>query len=184
MTWIGVAVAFAFSALALLYVLWPLFKGGPTPILVEDDKLFDLLARKDATLAAIKDLEFDYHVGKLSEDDYRRYDQRLRRQAVALIQQIEQITPDSSSADKELEQEIARRRKTPTQPAEHGGNGAGDAAIEAEIARRRKPIQPAPAPIAPTALSFCTNCGNRLETQHNFCGVCGAPIRKTLPQTQ
>jgi hypothetical protein len=195
MTWLGVALALTFSALALVYVLWPLLKTGPTPVMVEDDRLSDLLARKDATLAAIKELEFDYRVGKLSEEDYNRYDQRLRRQAMALIQQIEQLAPESNSADKELEEEIARRRKTsPTPGAVRAGSDVSDATIEAEILRRRKAIQPTPALVAPpvqvaavesaTKLSFCTNCGNRLDPQHNFCGVCGAPVGKPLPQTQ
>lgn len=187
MTWIGVALALIFSTLALVYVLWPLLKSGPAPVMVENDRLSDLLARKDATLAAIKELEFDYHVGKLSDDDYQRYDQRLRRQAVALIQQIEQIAPESSTVDKELEQEIARRRKaTPTQSPTQK---VSDTAIEAEIARRRKTpalttasVMQATTGVAP--LRFCTNCGNRLESQHKFCGVCGAPAGNALPQTQ
>ena len=65
----------------------------------------------------IKDLEFDYQVGKLSEEDYQLYDQRLRRQAVGLLQQIEQVAPMSADLDAEMEAEIAQRRRVQEQVA-------------------------------------------------------------------
>lgn len=141
-------------------------------------------------MTAIKELEFDYRVGKLSAEDYQVYDQRLRRQAIALIQQIEQIAPESSSLDAEMEAAIAQRRKTQdvkaTPPA---SNGSGIDPIEAEIARRRKVVQPAPVLVAqpiPAAVGgagiqagprFCTNCGNLLDPQHKFCANCGAATK-------
>lgn len=166
MMWLALSLALIFSALALLYVMWPFFKSGPAPIFIENDQLAELVAQKDATLVAIKELEFDYRVGKLSDDDYRRFDQRLRRQAINLMQQIEQIAPESSALEMQLEEEIRRRRKAlsradglaatdPTPPPQPG------MATERGGADGRR---------------FCTNCGARLEPHHRFCGVCGAAV--------
>ncbi|MCB0053584.1 MAG: hypothetical protein KDE01_27815, partial [Caldilineaceae bacterium] len=99
MLWTGILIALLLSVVAIVAVVWPLLKKGPTPVLVEDDRLTELLLRKEQVLVQIKELEFDYRVGKLDEEDYQRFDERLRRQAVGLIQQIEQVAPESAGLD-------------------------------------------------------------------------------------
>jgi hypothetical protein len=164
MLWIALVLAAIVSLAALAYVVWPLVQPKSAPALVQDERLVDLIARKDTLLRAIKELEFDYQVGKLDEGDYRRFDQQLRRQAIGLLQQIEKVAPESSSLDERMEQEIAQLRKT------------SDAA----------PIKPKPAPQAtpvaadaPPPLSrarYCTNCGAPLAPAHKFCANCGTPV--------
>ena len=70
MMWMAILVAFVLSLAAMAFVVWPLLEPGPASVIVEDDRLTELLGRKDAVLKAIKDLEFDYQVGKLSEEDF------------------------------------------------------------------------------------------------------------------
>lgn len=193
MMWIALLVALVLALGALAYVVWPLLKPGPAPIMVEDDRLTELLGRKDAVLKAIKDLEFDYQVGKLSQEDYQVYDQRLRRQAIGLLQQIEQVAPMSASLDSTLELEIARRRRVqdgaPLSAAKPGPvTGPVTAPVTAPAAGPVPAAVPAPvvSPIAVGAAAgaaaanggvarFCTNCGNKLEAHHKFCANCGAP---------
>jgi hypothetical protein len=185
MMWIALLIAFVLSLAALAFVVWPLIKPGPAPVMVVDDRLTELLGRKDAVLKAIKDLEFDYQVGKLSEEDFQIYDQRLRRQAVALLQQIEQVAPMSAGVDAALEAEIAQRRRV-LEPASMATKAA-PATVAASVAM---PVTaPAPAmavaagaPVANgnmgggSAARFCTNCGRKLEAHHKFCANCGTPI--------
>ncbi len=179
MLWIGILIALLISVLAIVAVVWPLLKKGPAPVLVEDDRLTELLLRKEQVLSQIKELEFDYRVGKLDEEDFQRFDQRLRRQAVGILQQIEEIAPESAGLDATLETEIQKRRLV--KPEEVAAAPAVDVGIEAEIARRRRvaaaAAQPAPtngASDAPTR--FCTECGNAVSPQHKFCANCGAPL--------
>lgn len=162
MLMVGVAVALLISFVALVYVVWPLLQPGPAPVVVENDRLTDLVGRKDAVLTAIKELEFDYRMGKLSEEDYQRLDQRLRRQAIGLLQQIEKVAPASAQLDAQIEAEIAMRRKTQ------------DAALSPAPGLYPPP---APADPAPAAISrFCTNCGRPAGPADKFCANCGAPI--------
>ena len=161
-----VLVAILVSAAAIAYVVWPLVQSGPAPVVVEDDRLTDLIARKDATLAAIKDLEFDYRTGKLSEEDYERMDQRLRRQAIGYMQQIEKLAPESAQMDGRIEAEIARLRKT------------GDAAPASAPQPAASPV-PKPSPTtdgAAAAVNYCTNCGKPVQPTHKFCASCGTPV--------
>ncbi|MCB9115389.1 MAG: zinc ribbon domain-containing protein [Caldilinea sp.] len=188
MLWTGILIALLLSVVAIVAVVWPLLKKGPTPVLVEDDRLTELLLRKEQVLVQIKELEFDYRVGKLDEEDYQRFDERLRRQAVGLIQQIEQVAPESAGLDATLESEIQKRRMV--KPEESTPAPAVDAGIEAEIASRRRvaaatPVQPAAANgAAEDAPRFCTECGSRVAAQHKFCASCGAPLAElaTTPQ--
>ncbi len=153
-----VLIAGGISAIAIAYVVRPLLTPGPAPVIVEDDKLSDLIRRKDLTLRAIKDLEFDYHVGKVSEEDFQRVNQRLRHQAIVLIQQIDKLAPDSSAIDDQLEAAIAAMRKTQTPPPE-----AVQPVPAAQPANGSRPAR------------FCTNCGQPLEPSHKFCANCGTP---------
>jgi hypothetical protein len=151
MMWIALLIALVLSLGALAYVVWPLLKPGPAPILVEDDRLTELLGRKDAVLKAIKDLEFDYQVGKLSEEDYQLYDQRLRRQAVGLLQQIEQVAPLSAGLDNALEQEILRRRRVADAPAAAAGAAGTKLPAVAPVRAAPVPVSAGPVSVAATA---------------------------------
>jgi len=175
---LGLLIALVLSGLAMAAVVWPLLKKGPAPVLVEDDRLAELLHRKEQVLASIKELEFDYRVGKMSEADYQQYDQRLRRQAIGIMQQIEQVAPESAGLDATLEREIEKRRLV--KPATTAV--VEDAGMEAEIARRRRvPVTQSAAPTNGSAARFCTNCGATLAPHHKFCANCGTPIEQGEP---
>lgn len=193
MMWIAFAIAAVVALAALAWVAWPLLRRGPAPIMVEDDRLTELLGRKDATLKAIKDLEFDYQVGKLSAADYQVYDQRLRSQAMSLMRQIEQLAPQSAALDASIEAEIAQRRRVHEPAARTIGQAAVTAdaggplvAAPAAAENRRPPEKGASgengAAAAPSVAAgggsarYCTNCGYRLEPNHKFCANCGTPV--------
>jgi hypothetical protein len=169
MLWIAIVVAVLLSLAAAAYVAWPLVRAEPPPVVVEDDRLSDLIGRKDAVLTAIKDLEFDYQVGKLSEEDYERFNQRLRRQAIGLIQQIEQVAPESAKLDAQLEAEITRRRKTHEPAAAPVPARPQPTALTGAVAMATPPATVAEA-------HYCTQCGQQLAPTHKFCANCGTPV--------
>lgn len=179
---ISVVVAVLVSAAAVVYVVWPLLQPGPAPVVVENDRLTDLIGRKDATLAAIKELEFDYNTGKLSDEDYGRMDQRLRRQAIGYIQQIEKLAPESARLDGRIEAEIAALRKTANrtepQPAAVPAlaQPVAQPALEATTPSGQTAVAAPPTATTATAARFCTNCGNRIQPSHKFCANCGAAV--------
>jgi len=161
MLWITLLSALLVSLLALAYVVLPLLTRQAPLLQVEDDRLTDLLARKDGALRAIKDLEFDHQVGKISGEDYERFNQRLSRQAIVLIQQLEKIAPESSALDTQIEAEIAQRRKALSPAATQRSATNGSSTNGSTNATR-----------------FCTECGAQLEANHKFCANCGAPVAK------
>ena len=86
-------------ALALLAVLaWfvtgplrrPAGEEGNGPEL-EDPRSADLEARKEAKYREIRDAELDHAQGKLSDDDWRRQDTELRREAIAILKELDEL---------------------------------------------------------------------------------------------
>jgi hypothetical protein len=160
-----VVLAAVISLAAILVAVWPLLKPPRGRVLLEDDRLGELIGRKESTLKAIKDLEFDFRVGKMDEEDFQRLDQRLRRQAIGLIQQIDKLAPAGAAIDEALERQIAAMRRA-----------QGPATPPASAAR------PLPASVATNGHTttaparYCTECGAALEATHKFCAQCGAPV--------
>ncbi len=53
-----------------------------------------LLRRKETIYENIKDLDFEYKMGKLSDEDYQRLHQDYLREAYGVVSQIESIQPE------------------------------------------------------------------------------------------
>ena len=49
----------------------------------------DLLDRKETVYAAIKEIEFDYQMGKLSEEDFQQLRQQYKDEAVSILKQLD-----------------------------------------------------------------------------------------------
>jgi hypothetical protein len=50
-----------------------------------------LEAAKDAKYREIRDAELDFQTGKLSEEDYREQDRRLRAEAVEILRELDEL---------------------------------------------------------------------------------------------
>ena len=78
---------------AFTVVGWPLISparnarrepGGASP-------WSDLIGRRDAAYRAIKDLDFEYQLGNLSEPDYRGLRERYRSEAAATLRELDAV---------------------------------------------------------------------------------------------
>jgi flagellar biosynthesis/type III secretory pathway M-ring protein FliF/YscJ len=57
----------------------------------EDPVIADLEARKEAKYREIRDAELDREQGKLSQADWRRQDAELRREAIAILKELDRV---------------------------------------------------------------------------------------------
>lgn len=87
-TFVGVALAL----LAVAFVAYPMLgsTGEEWEDLDPPEDLEELYRRKESTYSAIKELEFDFRTGKLSEADFHELDTGYRAQAVELIDAIKE----------------------------------------------------------------------------------------------
>jgi hypothetical protein len=58
-----------------------------------DAEIADLEARKEAKYRQIRDAEVDHASGKLSDEDFRRLDGELRREAVDILKKLDRLRP-------------------------------------------------------------------------------------------
>ena len=80
----------------LLMVGIPLFgklklKRLVEPVDPDIDEYKHLLVRKEETLISIKELEFDYNTGKISEPDYEELLRRLETEAQGILEHLDQL---------------------------------------------------------------------------------------------
>ena len=92
-----------------VFVAQPLLQGRPKNILddeFDESPLQHLLARKDSVYTALKDLEFDYATGKLSEQDYKDLREKSAAQAAEVLKEIDETESGVKSA-----KQPAKRKK-------------------------------------------------------------------------
>jgi hypothetical protein len=75
-------------------VLAPLLSGRAAPLTDGPDRLAEIRevrALRDVAYEALRDIEFDYHAGKISEADYRELGDRYREEAIALVRRLDAL---------------------------------------------------------------------------------------------
>jgi len=158
-------------------IAYPLLKPKREMAEVEESGVLqELDSKKDTTYAMLKELEFDYHSGILSEEDYRELEERYKKKAVSLLKEADQTQQGIADVEDEIEQELKRlrRRKAP---------GVDDR-IEREILRLRKhpsvnpekDIEREVAALRQSRKKFCTQCGSGIEPDDRFCPQCGVSL--------
>jgi hypothetical protein len=164
----------------------------------------DLEVRHQQIVTALRDLDFDYSLSKLSEDDYRRTRAELVTEGAAVLRALDGVptsaprpkAPAAPASDAALEAAIAARRKQKTAAPAAPAN---DAALEAAIAarRKRKAAPPPPADDAleaaiaarrksksapaarsagPNGSATCPKCGRAAGPDEAFCPRCGTRL--------
>lgn len=175
---------------ALLLVIWLLWSSvqaltGESELTFEE--AFSLGARsaeeeqKRAVLRALKDLEYERSVGKISDDDYNEYAARYRAEAKRLIQGLEE---NLAEGRRKVEAELARRlsrkpvKATPSEPFAAKANGDSLAEDSLEEPSAEVPSEPK----ASVASRQCPACQVKNELDARFCKACGksmAPAEET-----
>lgn len=155
---------------ALSWILWPLLMGPRTrtPMPDPEDRMLEsLIRKKESIYTNIKDLRFEFQMGKLSEEDYQSLEAGYQVEASNVLQRIEILMSDTRF-NSTIEEEVTRRRR----------NGKAKDVTGA---------QPCSACGAPVRLGnrFCNACGATVAVATPSCGACGSllqPAMKFCPE--
>ncbi len=184
-----VAAAVLLVAGTLTFVLLPLWRpshlpAGPlrwssrTNTSCEVSHLserLELIARRDALYAAIKEAEFDHDMGKLDEADYQTLRSRATHEAAQVLRRLDRLEPEAEAAfDHEIEQAVARVR---TSAANSAGPRLSPAIVEAVDAEIAALARHCGSPQEPWQLA-CPNCGQACRPGDAFCAHCGTSLRE------
>ncbi len=167
----------------IAFIAYPLFTPSRAKNEPAADALDNWIAQRDSAYDAIRDLDFDYQMGKLSQSDYDALRNKYRARAAAALEQIDAAL-GREGAETRIEEEVARLRErrraavaarervgasqgtngdkapivTRTPSATHGDD------IEQEVARLR------------AGRARCANCGTPYRTGDHFCAKCGSEL--------
>ncbi len=95
----------ALVALVAAFVVAPLRQGvSERARLADEGRRADLEADKRTKYREIADAEMDRRTGKLSDEDWRDLDRRLRAEAIEILHALDALGPQDPSAESDREQ--------------------------------------------------------------------------------
>lgn len=167
-----VFMAMILAALTFAFIAYPFFKPRLRPVdSATDDKLRELHSNRDTTYSMLKELEFDFQSGILTEEDYQELEERYKQKAVVTLKTLDTLGK-SPGVEDEVERQIRERRRSKGQlPATTTGKTGRRAGVDEEIERRVRELRR-------TKGQFCHQCGARYEEGDRFCSHCGTRLRK------
>lgn len=94
---------------------YPLFsKKQPTVVAglenMGQNGLPHLLVQKEVAYATLKDLDFDFNTGKLSDEDYQQLKNRYEQEAMAILEKIDQISKKTLQPVKGAKRKKGRKK--------------------------------------------------------------------------
>ena len=164
------AVFFALAVLILvgIYLYAPFMERRARRVTQEEHELSALMAERDRVITSLQELDFDFKLGKIPEEDYPTQRAGLLQKGAEILKQIDLLAPQPASAqdtEARLERAIAARRAD----ASLAKVEVSDEDIEAMISARRKGRKDKSA-------GFCPRCGKSVMVTDRFCPSCGKSL--------
>ena len=164
------AIFFALAVLILvgMYLYAPFMERRARGVTEEEHELSALMAERDRVINSLQELDFDFKLGKIPEDDYPAQRASLLQKGADILRQIDSLAPQAASAqdtEARLERAIAARRAD----ASNAKPEVSDDDIESMISSRRK-SRPA------KSAGFCPRCGKPVMVTDRFCPSCGKSL--------
>ncbi len=139
----------------VVYLLVVRAKDLPEPQPVSPFQHLD--ERKASIYDNLRDLQFEYRLGKLSDDDYQATKKDLQKELAGVMGEIDRVKASLGMKTTQATAQAATAR-APKAPREAG-----------------KPTAPVTA-AAQANGSVCPHCAARFEVVLKFCGECGKPM--------
>jgi hypothetical protein len=135
----------AVLAVTLLYTLFVRAKDIPPPDPVSPTRHLD--ERKAAIYENLRDLQFEYRVGKLSDTDYAQTKLALQKELGAVVAETDRVLSGKAPA-------------------------AASIASAPQSVPQSAPVAETVA-VTPRAAFTCPHCGTEFAEAMKFCGACG-----------
>ena len=164
------AIFFSLAILILvgIYLYAPFMERRARRVTEEEHELSALMAERDRVINALQELDFDFKLGKIPEDDYPLQRSTLLQKGADILRKIDSLAPQISSAqdtETRLERAIAARRAD----ASLARVEVSDDDLESMISSRRKTR-------TNKSAGFCPRCGKPVIVTDRFCPSCGKSL--------
>jgi hypothetical protein len=172
------------AAVSLTWVVWVSFQAARA-ITTEPEagevaratgrRRKELEREKQALLKALKELEFDHEMGKVSDADYQEIGGNYRARAVRVMRQLD---AQSGEVDYKslVERDLANRRGA--RPADAKAETRAEAKADAKPAAGDKPPPDKTSEPVSGIRPSCKKCSTANDADAEFCKKCGAKLRE------
>jgi hypothetical protein len=164
------AIFFSLAILILvgIYLYAPFMERRARRVTEEEHELSTLMAERDRVINSLQELDFDFRLGKIPEDDYPAQRSALLQKGADILRKIDALAPQAISGqdtESRLERAIAARRAD----ASVARVQVSDDDLESIISSRRKSRPNKSA-------GFCPKCGKPVMVTDRFCPSCGKSL--------
>jgi hypothetical protein len=164
------AIFFSLAVLIIvgIYLYAPFMERRARRVTEEEHELSALMAERDRVINSLQELDFDFKLGKVPEEDYPRQRASLLQKGAEILKRIDMLAPQPvSTQDTEarLEKAIAARRADGAMAKVE----VTDDDLEAMISSRRKGR-------TKKSAGFCPRCGKPVMVSDRFCPSCGKSL--------
>jgi hypothetical protein len=164
------AIFFSLVVLLLvgIYLYAPFMERRARRVTEEEHELSALMAERDRVINALQELDFDFNLGKIPEDDYPVQRSALLQKGADILRKIDTLAPQTTSAqdtEVRLERAIAARRAD----AALAKVEVSDDDLESMISSRRRNR-------TNKSAGFCPKCGKPVMVTDRFCPSCGKSL--------
>jgi len=157
----SILIGLLLLAASLFFIGMPFQKKGPGK--ATNSKTNVQRDGRETVVSALRDLDFDFRTGKVSEEDYTPLRARLMAEAARYVQREQE-------EDEKLEAMVQTRRITHQQGVKCDECGAPVEADQRFCSKCGSSINP----------EACTQCGKKIRKGDQFCPSCGKSVEVSM----
>jgi rubrerythrin len=135
----------------------------------ETHEVSSLKAERDRVINSLQELDFDFKLGKIPEEDYPEQRTALLQKGSDILRKLDELAPVSASAS-DVEARIEKAAAAKRADSSAVESQVSDDDLESMIAARRKEHKSKSA-------GFCPKCGKPVLVTDKFCPSCGKAVK-------
>ena len=107
-----VFLALVLTVLTFAFVIYPFFKQRARSVEpAENENLQELRSERDTTYSMLKELEFDFQSGVLTEKDYQDLEARYKGKAISILKNMDDLEK-GTGIEEEIERQVMALRQS------------------------------------------------------------------------
>jgi hypothetical protein len=170
----------ALIVLVVSFIIQPFYnrqRAPARPVGGARQQIALLRVERARVIQSLQELDFDYSLGKVPEEDYPVQRNALLLRGAEVLQQLDalQPQPQAGEAPDQLEAALAARRKDKSPTSAPAATRDQSVDLETLIAARRR-ARNGSAP-REKSIGFCPQCGKSLQKSDRFCPKCGTEMK-------
>lgn len=171
------------AAIALFAVAYPIIRRSGSTLLATvsaQETLDELLAQRDAAFQALRELNFDHRVGKITNEDFMAFEAHLKQVAANALRALDDWEAETDDALERAIEHAVRQRRAVLATSGRACSACGRLASPEDKfcagCGQMLPAESTPVEVTPPPLT-CPACGQSFQSGDRFCAGCG----RTLP---